>query len=163
MFGFFWLLTFDVNNNYFSSIFLVEAKHLTRITYPRGNFHSHWRMTFICVTWVSLHLKNFKLKWCDVFRTKLILEPFLMPNHRITRKLPTFRYLNYRVSHSKGWKVILLWWGHIFWFLLIFWVLRFHEIGSFMSNSSVYSGGSPGTPGWPKIFWIFFSYGNYLV
>ena len=91
MFGFFWLLTFDVNNNYFSSIFLVEAKHLTRITYPRGNFHSHWRMTFICVTWVSLHLKNFKLKWCDVFRTKLILEPFLMPNRRITRKLPTFR------------------------------------------------------------------------
>ena len=28
----------------------------------------------------------------------------------------------YRVSHSKEWKVILLWWGHIFWFLLCVYV-----------------------------------------
>ena len=39
--------------------------------------------------------------------------------------------LIYRVSHSKDWKVILLWWGYTFWFLLIFWVLRVHEIGPF--------------------------------
>ena len=79
-------------------LFVVEARHQTRITYLKENFHSHWKMTFICVTWVSLLLKNFKLKWCDAFLTKLILEPFLMPNHRITRRLPTFRYvLRYQI------------------------------------------------------------------
>ena len=44
----------------------------------------------------------------------------------------------YRVSHSKVSKVILLWWGCTFWFLLIFWVLHVHEIGAFMPNSSVF-------------------------
>ena len=43
----------------------------------------------------------------------------------------------YRVSHSKDWKVILLWWGYRFWFLLIFWILPVHKIGPFMPNSSV--------------------------
>ena len=33
----------------------------------------------------------------------------------------------YRVSHSKEWKVILLWWGHKFRFLLLlFWILNVH-------------------------------------
>ena len=45
---------------------------------------------------------------------------------------------SYNVSHSKEGKVILLWWGYRFWFLLIFWVLRVHEIGPFMPNSSVF-------------------------
>ena len=44
----------------------------------------------------------------------------------------------YRVSHSKEGKVILLWWGYRFWFLLIFWVLCVHEKGTFMLNSSVF-------------------------
>ena len=44
----------------------------------------------------------------------------------------------YRVSHSKEGKVILLWWGHRFWFFLVFWVLHVHEIDSFMPNSSVF-------------------------
>jgi hypothetical protein len=44
----------------------------------------------------------------------------------------------YRVSHSKEGKVILLWWGYRFWFSLIFWVLRVHEIDPFMPNSSVF-------------------------
>ena len=44
----------------------------------------------------------------------------------------------YRVSHSKDWKVILLWWGYRFWFLLNFWVLHVHEISPFMPNSSVF-------------------------
>ena len=44
----------------------------------------------------------------------------------------------YRVSHSKEGKVILLWWGYRFWFLLIFLVLHVHEIGTFMPNSSVF-------------------------
>ena len=44
----------------------------------------------------------------------------------------------YRVSHSKDWKVILLWWGYRFWFLLLFWILHVPEIGSFMPNSSVF-------------------------
>ena len=50
-------------------------------------------------------------------------------------KLWSFKY---RVSHSKEGKVILLWWGYRFWFLLIFWVLHVHEIGPFMPNSSVF-------------------------
>ena len=44
----------------------------------------------------------------------------------------------YRVSHSKEGKVILLRWGYRFWFLLIFRILCVHEIGAFMSNSSVF-------------------------
>ena len=31
-----------------------------------------------------------------------------------------------------------------------------------MSKTPIF-GGSPGTPGWPKILKIFFSYGNFLV
>ena len=42
------------------------------------------------------------------------------------------------VSHSKEGKVILLWWGHRFWFLLISWVLHVHEIDSFMPNLSIF-------------------------
>ena len=38
----------------------------------------------------------------------------------------------YRVCHSKDWKVIMLWWGYRFWFLLIFWILHVHEIGAFI-------------------------------
>ena len=44
----------------------------------------------------------------------------------------------YRVSHSKVSKVILLWWGYRFQFMLIFWILRVHGIGAFMPNSSVF-------------------------
>ena len=44
----------------------------------------------------------------------------------------------YRVSHSKEGQVILLWWGHRFWFFLVFWFLHVHEIDSFMPNSSVF-------------------------
>ena len=47
----------------------------------------------------------------------------------------TFVLLKYRVSHSK---VILLWWGYRFWFLLLLWILHDHEIGAFMSNSSIF-------------------------
>ena len=45
---------------------------------------------------------------------------------------------NYRVSHGKVKKVIWIWWGYSFWFLLIFWALCVHEKGTFMMNSSVY-------------------------
>ena len=44
----------------------------------------------------------------------------------------------YRVSPSKPDKVILLWWGYRLWFLLIFRILRVHEKGTFMPNSSVF-------------------------
>ena len=62
----------------------------------------------------------------------------LHSNEKILKKLMTYKlimYLSdslsnnfqlYRVSHSKPEKVILLWWGHRFWFLLIFWVLHVH-------------------------------------
>ena len=46
--------------------------------------------------------------------------------------------MTYRVSHSKPGKVILLWWRYRLWFLLIFWILRVHEKGTFMLNSSVF-------------------------
>ena len=46
--------------------------------------------------------------------------------------------VTYRVSHSIGLKVILLWWGYRFWFLLLFWILHVPEIGAFMPNSSVF-------------------------
>ena len=48
------------------------------------------------------------------------------------------RIVFYRVSHIKLSKVIWLCWGYIFWFLLIFLVLRVHEIGTFMLNSSIF-------------------------
>ena len=41
-------------------------------------------------------------------------------------------------THSKPEKVILHWWGHRLWFLLLFWVLHAHELGPFMPNSSVF-------------------------
>ena len=44
-----------------------------------------------------------------------------------------------RVSHSKVNKVILLCWGYRFGFLLMFWVVSVHEIGTFMSNLSVFT------------------------
>ena len=40
-----------------------------------------------------------------------------------------------RVSHSKEWKVILLGWGYVFRFLLIFWILHVFEIGPIMPDS----------------------------
>ena len=46
--------------------------------------------------------------------------------------------LFYRVSHRKVNKVILPWWGYRFLFLLIFWILHFHEIGPFIFQSSVF-------------------------
>ena len=46
--------------------------------------------------------------------------------------------MRYRVSHSKPGKAILLWWRYRLWFLLIFWILRVHEKGTFMPNSSVF-------------------------
>ena len=42
------------------------------------------------------------------------------------------------MSHGKVNKVIWLFWGYRFWFLLIFWVLCVHEKGTFMLNSSVF-------------------------
>ena len=59
-------------------------------------------------------------------------------NFRHRKMALKIRILLYRVSHSKDEKVILLWWGDRFWILLIFWVLRVHEIGPFMPNSSVF-------------------------
>ena len=44
----------------------------------------------------------------------------------------------YRVSHGKVNKVIWLCWEYTFWFLLIFWILRVHEKGTFMLNLSVF-------------------------
>ena len=37
----------------------------------------------------------------------------------------------YRVSHSKDWKAIRLWWAYRYWFFLVFWILRVHERGTF--------------------------------
>ena len=48
------------------------------------------------------------------------------------------RQKGYIGTHSKVGKVILLSWGYRFWFLLILWILRVHEIGAFMPNSSVF-------------------------
>ena len=42
------------------------------------------------------------------------------------------------MSHSKPSKIILLWWRYRLWFLLIFWILRVYEKGTFMLNSSVF-------------------------
>ena len=42
------------------------------------------------------------------------------------------------MSHSKPGKVILLWVRYRIWFLLIFWILRVNEKGTFMLNSSVF-------------------------
>ena len=61
-----------------------------------------------------------------------------LPIRRWPKVCYMFIFWIYRVSHSKDEKVILLWWGHRFWFLLICWVLRVHEIGSFMPNLSVF-------------------------
>ena len=55
-----------------------------------------------------------------------------------TRLLAGKYIIMYRVSHGKVNKVIWLCWGYSFWFLLIFWVLQVHELGTFMPNSSVY-------------------------
>ena len=46
---------------------------------------------------------------------------------------------DYRVSHSKPSKVILLWWGYRFCLLLKFLILLVHEKGTFMPTSSVFT------------------------
>ena len=38
----------------------------------------------------------------------------------------------YRVSHSN------LWWGYRFWFLLVFWILRVHEMRTLILSSSIF-------------------------
>ena len=38
----------------------------------------------------------------------------------------------------KDWRVILLWWGYIFWILPLVCILQIHEIGPFMPKSSVF-------------------------
>ena len=48
------------------------------------------------------------------------------------------RYLTYRTSHGKVDKVIWLYWGYRFWYLLIFGVLCIHGLGPFMPSSSVF-------------------------
>ena len=60
----------------------------------------------------------------------------LLKNQKKRSTITTFvvDFIFYRVSHSKEWKVILLWWAHRFWFLLIFWVLHVHQLGPFMPN-----------------------------
>ena len=58
--------------------------------------------------------------------------------HKIKARQTNNRPTNYRVSHSKVNKVILLCWVYRFWFLLIFWILNVHEIGTFMPSSSVF-------------------------
>ena len=49
-----------------------------------------------------------------------------------------FTILRYSVSHGKVNKVILLCWGYIFRFLLIFWTLHIHEKRAFTHHSSVF-------------------------
>ena len=48
------------------------------------------------------------------------------------------QFFIYRVSHIKEGKVVMLWWEYIFWFLLICSILRVHETGTVMPNSSVF-------------------------
>ena len=51
----------------------------------------------------------------------------------------SFYYIRDRSTTTwKDWKVILLWWGYIFWILLIVCILQIHEIGPFMPKSSVF-------------------------
>ena len=58
----------------------------------------------------------------------------------LSTKLDDFlSFVYYRVSHGKVNKVIWLCLLYRFWFLLIFWVLRVHQKGTFMSNSSVFT------------------------
>ena len=48
------------------------------------------------------------------------------------------QFFIYRVSHTKEGKVVMLWWEYRFLFLLICSILRVHEIGTVMPNSSVF-------------------------
>ena len=48
-----------------------------------------------------------------------------------------FLAMLYRVFHSKDSKDLLLW-VYRYWFLLVFWILRVHERGTFMPNWSVF-------------------------
>ena len=48
------------------------------------------------------------------------------------------QFFIYRVSHIKQGNVVMLWWEYRFWFLLICSILRVHEIGTVMPNSSVF-------------------------
>ena len=78
---------------------------------------------------------NWRQIWKEFFERYTVWTIFWLGvlQSRITPNLG-----KYRVSHSKEYKVILLWWGYRFWFLLIFWILRVHEIGAFMPKSSVF-------------------------
>ena len=86
----------------------------------------------------SKELVWFHWKYCVTsFPFKRFLS-FMNRSNVSSLKILHYKFPNYRVSHSKESKVILLWWGDRFWFLLIFRVLRVHEKGTFMLNSSVF-------------------------
>ena len=82
-----------------------------------------YRSRFLC----ELDMKS---PWWKLVKLQYVIIYYGQRHH--------FTIVDYRVSHSKEGKVNLLWWGDRFWFLLIFWVLRVHEIGSFMPHSSFF-------------------------
>ena len=91
-----------------------------------------------CLCTIALHCNGKRSRNCIViFKYLCKYYLFFLQKYDITlrfRLAAFFRCLQllvYRVSHSKDWKVILLWWGYRFWFLLVFWILRVHEIGPF--------------------------------
>ena len=83
---------------------------------------------------------SFSSKWYDYLKISYKFRIGNLWKHVVSslNVIDFFGDLKYRVSHSKEGKVILLWWGYRFWFLLIFWILHVHEIGAFMPNSSVF-------------------------
>ena len=100
-------------------------------------------MNVISSNTISLYLKRDRGKRYLLFKVthniKIVRNDCEMTWKQIVQQdFKIFTPLEYRVSHSKEGKVILLCWGHRFWFFPIFWVLHVHEIDSFMTNSSVF-------------------------
>ena len=85
-------------------------------------------------------IKSIQTIWSRGKVWNLFINSFLWISNKIWswNKKRERLVTKYRVSHSKVSKVILLWWGYIFRFMLIFWILQVHGIGAFMPNSSVF-------------------------
>ena len=113
-----WSLTDCLHIGVFSSLLPWEASEVLG-----SKIYRHFVKTLI---FKKLHV-------CSLALTYLIIDLVYMT----TLWLYSVHTI-YRVSHSKVNKVILLWWGYRFQFLLIFWILRVHGIGAFMPNSSVF-------------------------
>ena len=139
-----WRKSFELQSTYYVSLFEIEkikfGELIKFIAHIKSSSRLYWNnCNFqVCIGIVCfLCLPNpFHIFWSLTIFLDFLVR-FRICFYALAIPLWFFD-CSYRVSHGKVNKVIWLFWGYSFWFLLIFWVLQVHEKGTFMPNSSVF-------------------------